>query len=167
MIELINVDGLVSIGIEITGYQFPDNPHDDWCLVKISAKQGDKLFERIDPALEASELVRLHQWLKALSEYRLPRFANLCFTEPCISFQFLACVDGQVRFSITLSDELRPTVPLEQLGVISEEWIVVFDFAEGDFSKALSGVSEAMIRLPIRNRTLRGADAVSRTTREQ
>jgi hypothetical protein len=167
MIELINVDGLVSIGIEITGYQFPDDPRDDWCLVKISAKQGDKSFERIEPALEASELVRLHLWLKALSEYRLPRFANLCFTEPCISFQFLAYVDDQVRFSISLSDELRPIFPLEQLGVISEDWTVVFDFAEGDFSKALSGVSEAMNRLPIRSHTWRGVDAVSLTTREQ
>lgn len=107
MFDAANVEDHVHLRCEVVGYQFPATADDDWCLVRVSVRQGQDMFERVDAALEAGELVSMRNWFRALSEDRLPRVARLEFTEPCLSFEFLARDENGVRFAVNLDAELR------------------------------------------------------------
>ena len=150
MIELSNVENKVHLKCQVIGYQFPESERDDWCLLEVNATQGEYNFKRVDPALDTTELVRLHQWFKCLSKRMLPRFANLSFTEPCISFQFLGSTDEEVRISIQLGHELKPNFEIEQLGISNDNWKIVFTLNDQDFVSVLDGISQTLIAYPIR-----------------
>lgn len=150
MIELENIENHVKLKCEVVGYQFPNNHKDNWCLLKVDIKQGDKSFEKIDPALETTELVELREWFKSLSKKRLPRFAKLTFTEPGISFEFLACINEQVRISIKLSHEIKPNFMLEQFRSEHSDWIIVFELNDKDFDKTICGIEAAIKHFPTR-----------------
>ena len=150
LIELSNVEKRVHLKCQVIGYQFPERWRDDWCLLEVNVTQGEYNFKRVDPALETTELVRLHQWFKCLSERRLPKFANLSFTEPCISFQFLGCTDEDVRISIQLGYELKSNFEIEQLGINNDNWKIVFTLNDRDFEGVLDGISQTLIAYPIR-----------------
>lgn len=151
MLELINVEKQVQLRLNAIGYQFPEDVHDDWCLIELQIQQGDRVFKKTDPALEAAELVRLLSWIECLAENRLPRFSELAFTEPCISFSFLACHEGIVRISIELDYELKPDFELEQFGDSHSEWGIIFELTPSDFDKTICGLTEAIKRYPIRD----------------
>jgi len=153
MLELSNVENKVDLKCQITGYQFPDSKRDDWCLLKVEVKQGEQYFERIDPAIETTELERLYDWLKCLSERRLPRFARLSFTEPCISFEFLACADDSIRISINLSHELKPEFELSQFGFRNNDWKIVFNLDDENISKILENLRRTLKLFPVRGKS--------------
>ena len=152
MFELNNIENKVSINCSVAGYQFPDNPKDDWCLLKVLVQHNGAVFEKIDPALETQELVRMYQWFECLSKNMLPRFACLSFTEPCIGFEFLAYNKGIVRISIGLGHELKPPFELEQLRSKSSEWNIVFELDESDFNRILTGIDTAIKKYPTRSK---------------
>lgn len=153
MIELTNIEHNVILKCDIVGYEFPDSPGDNWCLLRVEVRQGNKSFERIDPALETTELLDLCEWFRCLSESRLPRYSRLTFTEPCISFEFLACKDDQVRISVELSHELKPDFELEQFQSKHSEWTIVFELNSKDFEKTLTGIKEAINQYPMREKS--------------
>ena len=151
MFELSNVENNVQIECKITGYQFPANTKDDWCLLKVAVRQDTEYFELIDPAIESSELKNLHTWFTCLAERRLPRFASLNFTEPCISFDFLAYSNDIVRISINLSHELKPEFKLKQFGLTDNNWNIVFDLDVYEISKILNGIRQTLDLFPERS----------------
>jgi hypothetical protein len=141
MFDAANVEDHVHLRCEVVGYQFPASVEDDWCLVRVDVRQGeDEFFERVDAALEAGDLSRIREWFRALAADRLPRYARLTFTEPCLAFEFLARDDAGVRFAVHLSHELRPTFKLQQLGHVSAAWVLVFHL---DFAR-LAAVADAV-----------------------
>jgi hypothetical protein len=151
MFELKNIEKKVSLDCSVEGYQFPDSPKDDWCLLKVILQHNGSTFEKVDPALETEELVRMYQWFECLSKNMLPRFACLSFTEPCIDFEFLAYNEGIVRMSIGLSNELKPSFELEQLRSKSNEWSIVFELDDSNFSRILKGIDAAIKKYPTRS----------------
>ena len=153
MLELSNVENKVHLKCQISGYQFPDSKRDDWCLLKLEVKQGEQYFERTDPAIETTELEHLYDWLKCLSERRLPRFASLSFTEPCISFNFLACTDDSVRISINLSHELKPDFELNQLGFSNNDWKIVFNLSKENILTILENIRQTLELFPERGKS--------------
>lgn len=153
MFKLSNVENKVALELAIEGYQFPDSPKDDWCLVKVIVKQGEDTFEAVDPALETTELLRVIEWFRCISRRKLPRYARLSFTEPCLEFKFLACTDDAVRISIHLSHELKPNFKLKQLGLSLSKWNVVFELGENEFNEIISGIEAALQRFPVRNQS--------------
>jgi len=150
MFKLINVENKVELGCSVVGYQFPDNPSDDWCMLEISVMQNGQEFHKTDPALEAQELVCLREWFECLSSKILPRYSRLSFTEPCIGFEFLAHHDGLVRIAIHLAHELKPPFLLEQFRASSDEWRIVFELDVEDFRAILSGINSAISTFPVR-----------------
>ncbi|MFC6633704.1 hypothetical protein [Microbulbifer taiwanensis] len=150
MFKLSNVENKVELELSVEGYQFPESPKDDWCIIKVIVKQDEDTFEAEDPALETTELLSILEWFRCLSERRLPRYARLCFTEPCLEFEFLACTDSSVRISIHLSYELKPNFDLKQFGQRPSEWGVVFELDESEFNKVISGVESALVKCPVR-----------------
>lgn len=153
MFELKNIEGNVLIKANISGYQFPDSMEDDWCLLSITIKQGPLLFEKIDPALEAKEIVEIHNWFNALASYSLPRYSTLTFVEPCISFDYLAYREGKVRFSIILSHELKPRFELEQFNRSNPEWVIVFELDRVELRVALEGLKNTIEKYTVRERS--------------
>lgn len=150
MFTLINVENIIELSLEIVGYQYPEINKDDWCLLKAIIKQENERCELVDPSLEATELVQLLDWFSSLSEGRLPRYAHLTFTEPCISFKYLAFTGDVVRIAIVLGHELTPSFKMKQFGKKSEAWSVVFELNGLAFNKILSGIKGALERWPIR-----------------
>jgi hypothetical protein len=155
MIELGNVENHVSFRCEVVGYEFPDSLEDNWCLLKVTVKQDARCFEAIDPALETYDLIAIQNWFKSLSEGKLPRYAHLAFTEPCISFEFLACKDSRVRLGINLHNELTPDFKLKQFNARHSNWAIVFELDNDDFKKTLDGIRTAIDTYPVRgNKTI-------------
>lgn len=150
MLKLRNIENNVLVSLSICGYQFPKDTADDWCLVKASISQGEEFFEKIDPALDASELLELHNWFKALSENRLPRYSYLSFTEPCLSFEYLSFSNDIVRFGIKFSNELEPNFELNQLHSISKSWNVVFGLKPCELVSIATSLEQTCKNYPVR-----------------
>jgi len=150
MLNLKNVENNIELSLEIVDYQFPESDKDDWCLLKATIKQENERCELVDPSLETTELVQLLRWFSSLSEGRLPRYAHLTFTEPCISFKYLAFTGEVVRIAIELGHELKPSFQMKQFGRKYEGWSMVFELNESAFSKIRGGIKSALERCPIR-----------------
>ncbi|MDH5731510.1 MAG: hypothetical protein OEZ58_21200 [Gammaproteobacteria bacterium] len=153
MVDLTNIENDVTLKCSIEGYQFDqkDEPDDDWCNVKVELRQGNRKFEKTDPALEASDLIRIKGWFECLARNELPSFAVLSFTEPCIEFAFLSKVDNRIRISVNLSHELRPDFDLTQFRTKFDDWNIVFDLDGTDFERNIASLSRAIELFPIRS----------------
>jgi hypothetical protein len=149
MFDAVSMDGGVHLAFGVTGYEFPDIA-DDWCLVRVAVRQGGESFEAVDPAIEATELPAIRDWFRALAADRLPRYATLGFTEPCLAFEFLARDDAGVRFAVHLCGELRPRFPLRQLGFEDAEWRVVFHFTPVRLGAVAASAEAALGQFPVR-----------------
>ncbi|MEM8561045.1 MAG: hypothetical protein AAGF57_02365 [Pseudomonadota bacterium] len=150
MFKLLNVENRVELALSIEGYQFPDSPKDDWCFVKVIVNQDNNSFEAIDPALETTDLLRTLEWFRCLAKRKLPRYARLSFTEPCLEFEFLACKEYSVRISGRLSRELKPNFDLKQFGLPPSEWKVVFELGANEFEKVISGIEAKTLQYHVR-----------------
>ena len=144
MINLYNTESNTSFKCYIVDYE---NPKENWCLLKIRVEQDGKVFEAIDPAIETTELPNLLNWFRCLSERKLPEYARLTFTEPCIGFEFLNNKNGTVRISIVLSHELRPKLMNDE-----EDYKIIFDLDDKDFENILYGITNTIAKFPIRNK---------------
>ena len=150
MLELKNVEGNVKFNCEVIGYQFPASKKDDWCLLKVAIEQAGDHCELIDPAIETTELEQLYNWFSCLAEKTLPRYAHLTFTEPCISFEFLAYRNGLVRMAVHLGHELTPNFKLKQFRSEVSEWVIIFELAEIQFKDILEGIQATLSKYPVR-----------------
>ena len=155
ILDALNIDGGVHLQCSVAGYQFPKKLHDDWCFVRVAIRQGSRVFEKIDPALEAHDLSRIRNWFRALADLRLPRVAHLTFVEPCLGFEFLGHDEHGVRFAVHLGAELRPPFSLEQLSEISKEWVVVFRFDAQQLADVASAVDTLCETFAVRSRVTR------------
>jgi len=152
MFELTNVENNVTISLEVIGYQFPEQLEDNWCFLKVKVTQGDKQFERTDPALETTDLVGIFEWFKCLSKRNLPKWSHLTFTEPCISFRFLRCSESTVRIAINLEHELKPVFEIEQFGSKNSAWDIVFELNDSHFESILEGIEILILKYPNREK---------------
>jgi hypothetical protein len=150
MFRLKDTENDIELDLSIIGYQFPNNLKDNWCLLKVALRQGDKSFEVIDPALETVEIVELLEWFRSLSEHKLPRFVQLVFNEPCIEFACLGYNQDSVRISINLNHEIKPNFELSQFGTHSKDWNIIFDLDTGDFKSIITGIEVVVAQFPQR-----------------
>ena len=156
MLELANTDETVHLKCEVLGYQFPDAERDDWCMIRVQIRQGDASFEGVDPALEAIDLPSIRDWLMCLKNGRLPRWAHLTFTEPCLGLEFLAREQTGVRIAVHLGGALRPPFPLEWLGMAWDSWQVVAVLDRDELGAMVAGVERTMSQFPVRSGRVRG-----------
>lgn len=157
MIKLTSHRDNIHFECNIVGYQFPDTA-DEWCLLRIKVIQNDRIFEKIDPALETMDLPELHNWFNALANNTLPSTSQLWFTEPCISFDFNGYRNGLVYISINLSHELKPDFMFDdQIGFDTKDEdnqyqpaTLQFALAPDDFTAILHYLSAAIEQYPKR-----------------
>ena len=150
MLKLKNVDESIEFFCNLIGYQFPESEDDDWCLLSVSVHQKQESCELIDPALETTELIMLLRWFSSLSEGRLPRYSHLTFTEPCISFEFLAFKDSIVRIGIHLSHELKPNFSMYQFCEYSDDWCIIFELDYSSLVNIANNIRSVLERYPVR-----------------
>jgi len=152
MFELTNIENNVTISLEVIGYQFPEQLEDNWCFLSVKVAQGNELFEKTDPALEATELVEMYEWFTCLYKRVLPKWAHLTFTEPCISLKFLSYRANTVRIAIILDHELKPAFKIDQLGSKNGNWDIVCELSESHFKSILQCIDTQIQRYPNREK---------------
>lgn len=150
MFHARNVCFSVELTLDIVDYQFPGVAEDDWCLVELAIRHGPLFFEKRDSSLEAADLPRIADWFLALAERRLPRFARLTFSEPCLAFAFIGADDAAVRISVDLDADLRPNFPLNQLGATTTDWSVVFELSSCQLAITAMAIREKSLKFPSR-----------------
>jgi len=150
MIKLQNIGKNISLDLSVEGYQFPNDKNDDWCLIQLIVKQGNDIFRKVDPALEAVEIASLLEWFKCLSMRRLPTYNCLTFTEPCLEFEFLSCKNETVRISINLKYELKPDFSIFQFGRANSKWCIIFEITMQDFDEIIIALESTLESYPIR-----------------
>lgn len=141
MIVLLNINHNVELQLDIVGYQFPDIS-DNWCLLKVTVLHNHHLFEKVDPALEVPDLYKLYHWFNALAQGRLPTYAELNFTEPCLSLNFISYHDEIVRISITLNCEIMPDFALDDSTHLIKDWTLFFDLSKNTFELILKSIQQ-------------------------
>ncbi|WP_294965169.1 hypothetical protein [uncultured Gilliamella sp.] len=151
MIVLQNVGNTVNLQLDIIGYQFP-NYSDNWCLLKIIVQHHNKRFEKIDPALEVSDLYKIYRWFNALAKGCLPFDSVLCFTEPCLELSFISYNNENeiVRISITLNCEIKPDFALDDPDNLIEDWTLYFDLSKNTFESILKNIDQWIQDYPLR-----------------
>ncbi len=159
MLTLKNKEFGTELILKVVDYQFPNYPNDDWCMISAKVTQGKNLFEVTDPALETTDLQQLLKWFQCLSARKLPQYATLCFTEPCLTFEFIRSEKDWVRISIKLDYEMKPNFLLEQLFNFDDEdtiddydFEMIFDLTQDDFSAVIASLQETIKEFPIRDR---------------
>ena len=153
MFKLKNAENNICLVLSVDGYQFPDHPKDDWCLINLAVEQGEKRFQVVDPALEATSFRKMLVWFEDLSVQRLPRFAKLDFVEPCLEFEFVSCDKETVRISLNLSCEMTPDFELEQFGISDKNCNIIFDLDADGFKSVIAGVKQAISQYPVRSKS--------------
>jgi len=151
MLSLINSEHNLQLNIDVIAYEFPQKKEDDWCQVKVKVVQDNRIFDKIDPALEADEIEHIYDWFECLSNAHLPKYSNLSFTEPCLGFEFLSNRNGVVRIAVELSHELKPDFELRQFAREQKDWRIIFDLKENDFKRVLEGIKGSKGKFPVRS----------------
>lgn len=151
LFELFNVEKKIGLRLALVGYQFPASQYDDWLVVSLDVTQGASRYSRTDPSLEAQELLQILAWFKALQARELPGYASLSFTEPNLTFHFLAATGESVRISIELNLELKPDFNMRQLGADDSTWNIVFELRPEDFANICGALETAIRTFPVRS----------------
>lgn len=142
----------IKLELSIVDYQFPNNKTDNWCLLKLNLSQENNIFITTDPAIEAMDLIDIINWFKCLSNYKLPKYGNLIFIEPCIEFKFIACHKDCVRISISLNNEMQPNFKLKQFGMTLPDHSLCFDLHSSDFYSIISNLESLLDIYPVRSK---------------
>ncbi len=164
MLTLNNQEFGTELILNVVDYQFPnntnDNWHDDnWCMISAKVTQKENTFETVDASLLTNEIQQLLEWFQCLSARKLPQYATLDFTEPCLSFEFIACKKDWVRISIKLDYEMKPNFLLEQFFSFDDEnsiddcdFEMIFDLTQNDFSAVIANLQETVKKFPTRHK---------------
>ena len=150
MIKLNNIEKDIELQLAVMGYQFPNDPEDNWCLINTTVTQGNERFEVTDPALETTEIIKILEWFKCLSLHKLPRFNKLSFTEPCLEFEFLACHNSKIRIAINLSHEMKPHFKINQFKRKINDWNIIFELSTDDFKSVIMDLEATLMQYPNR-----------------
>jgi hypothetical protein len=141
MLSAINTEHNIQLYIDVVAYEFPQE----------KVVQDNRVFEKVDPALEADEIEHIYDWFECLSNAQLPKYSNLTFTEPCLGFEFLSNRNGVVRIAIDLNHELKPDFELRQFAREQKDWRIIFDLKESDFKQVLEGIKGSKSQFPVRS----------------
>jgi hypothetical protein len=97
------------VEIRIINYQFPNTLDRDWdgnwLNVYLRVKSNLGHWQTIDPALTTWEVQEIIDWFALLSDDKKPKYTDLEFTEPCISFELLntptdVCKRIRIKFGL-------------------------------------------------------------------
>lgn len=150
VLDASNVDHTIHRQCHVIGYEFPESSTEDWCLVRVRIDQGAEHFEAIAAALEAGDLLRIRDWFLCLADDRLPRWASIPFTEPCLGFAFVAADEDGICLAVKLAHRLQPSFPIHQFELSSDEWNVVFELPRERIRAIVADVDAAVSEYPTR-----------------
>lgn len=156
MLALTNIEGTVSLTLDVVGYQFPADEEDNWCLLKVGVVQGRDRFDKVDPSLETGDLIRLYNWFLALSERKLPSCARLNFVEPCLELEYVSYKGDNVTMAVELGCEIKPPFTLKRAYTRyygssgDKRWKLFFNLNAKDFSAILTELEAVMEKYPTR-----------------
>ena len=102
-----------TVEIKITNYQFPETQDKEWdgnwlnIYLKVISDFGH--WQTTDPALTTWDMQKIIDWLIGLSKNEKPKWVDLGFTEPNLSFELLNQEsDNPKLIRIKFNFEFRP-----------------------------------------------------------
>ncbi len=139
-----------TVELKITNYQFPKSLDKDWdgnwlnIYIKVDSKVGK--WQTIDPSLTTWEVQELIDWFTDLSNDLEPKWIDMEFTEPNLSFYLLNDFNlSKKQIRIKLDLECRPKSAKED-----KEYFVDFEFNNSDLKKISSDLMAELKKYPIR-----------------
>ena len=139
-----------TVELKITNYQFPKSLDRDWdgnwlnIYIKVDSKVGK--WQTIDPSLTTWEVQELIDWFTDLSNDLKPKWIDMEFTEPNLSFYLLNDFNlSKKQIRIKLDLECRPKSAKED-----KEYFVDFEFNNSDLKKISSDLMAELKKYPIR-----------------
>jgi len=97
----------------ITNYEFPNNSEGDWdgnwlnIYINVKSKMGN--WQTVHPLLTTWDVLVLTDWFDTLSKNAQPKYRDVSFTEPNLSFKLLNSFDSEVKtIRIKFDHESRP-----------------------------------------------------------
>lgn len=139
-----------SVELKITNYQYPSSLDKDldgnWLSIylKVDSKTGK--WQTIDPSLTTGEVQELVDWLYNLSNDTKPKWTNMKFTEPNLSFYLLNDFsEKNKRIRLKFDLECRPKSAKD-----SEEYFVDFESDNIELQKIANDLTSELKKYPIR-----------------
>jgi hypothetical protein len=102
-----------TVELKITNYQFPNINDGDWdgnwlnIYLNVKSKVGH--WRTVDASLTTWEVQELVNWFDTLSKNVIPKYVEMCFTEPNLSFELQSSsVSDNKAIRIKFNLESRP-----------------------------------------------------------
>jgi hypothetical protein len=139
-----------TVEIKINNYQFPDTLDRDWdgnwlnIFLRVKSNLGH--WQTIDPALTTWEVQEIIDWFILLSNDKKPKYTDLGFTEPCISFELLnAPTDLSKKIRIKFGLEFGPKSAKD-----GEEYFVDIIVTNEELLKLATELKQELNKYPLR-----------------
>ena len=126
MIEFVNFEKDLKYSLSIDGYQFPEIKSDwdgNWLMIRSEVQYKKNRFDAVDPSLVTMEFTDIVNWFDCISNNKIPKYSNLCFTEPNLEFQLFGNRGDVIRYGIKLDLELKPNFKIDD----HDDFVMVFE----------------------------------------
>ena len=139
-----------AVELQITNYQFPntlDRDYDgNWLNVYLNVDSNLGKWQAIDPSLLTWEVEELIGWLLTLSKNREPKYRQLEFIEPNLSFKLLNEPNDPVkRIKLVFQLESRPKSSKE-----SDGYFVIFEANREYLNQLATDLTSELNKYPMR-----------------
>jgi hypothetical protein len=139
-----------SVEIRVTNYQFPetrDREYDgNWLNIYLNVKSQLGNWQCVDHSLLTWELQELIDWLKKLSENKKPKFEQMEFIEPNLSFHLMNSYnDLEKKIKIEFRLESRPKSAKEY-----QEYFVEFIASDSKLKDIANELKIELSNYPVR-----------------
>lgn len=138
------------VELKISNYQYLSSQDKDWdgnwlnIYLNITSRVGN--WQTIDPSLTTWEFNRLIEWFQDLSENKQPKWTDLEFTEPNLSFYLLSDYNKIVKtIKIKFDLESRPKSAMDEM-----EYFVDIQADNFELKRIVKELSSEIKKFPIR-----------------
>jgi hypothetical protein len=146
--QFIAKDGQ-QVELRILGYQYPtgaDHEWDkNWLRIYVNVKSDVGFWQTVDSSLTTWEVKELFKWFNNLSQNQEVEFTEMIFVEPNLSFKLLGKSESFKTIQIRFDAESKPKSADED-----SEYFVNFQFSNQELAAIASGLSEELLKFPVR-----------------
>ena len=139
-----------SVEIKVSNYQFPETKDRDydgnWLNICLNVKSNLGNWQTVDASLLTWEIQELIDWLDQLSKNENPKWKEMEFIEPNLSFYLMSSHDDlKKKIKIEFKLESRPRSANED-----DEYFVEFLASNADLKNIANGFRDELSKYPAR-----------------
>ena len=139
-----------SVEIRVNNYQFPETDDRDydgnWLNIYLNVESELGNWQTVDPSLLTWEIQELIDWLVQLSKNEKPKWKEIVFIEPNLSFHLMNSHDDlKKKIKIEFNLESRPRSAKED-----DECFVEFIASNTELKNISNGFRSELSKCPVR-----------------